>query len=57
MLRAVIWDFDLTLADSSAGAIDCINHALQLLGLPKAPDRRILDTAAHVPTLLGVTLA
>ena len=44
MLRAVIWDFDLTLADSSAGAIDCINHALQHLGLPKAPDRRILES-------------
>ena len=44
MLRAVIFDFDLTLADSTAGAIDCINHALQCLGLPNAPDRRILES-------------
>jgi len=44
MLRAVIFDFDLTLADSTAGAIECINHALQCLGLPSAPDRRILES-------------
>src|SRR5712692_8695485 len=44
MLRAVMFDFDLTLADSTAGAIDCINHALQCLGLPNAPDRRILES-------------
>ena len=44
MLRAVIFDFDLTMADSTAGAIDCINHALQCLGLPNAPDRRILES-------------
>jgi len=44
MLRAVIFDFDFTLADSTAGAIDCINHALQCLGLPNAPDRRVLES-------------
>ena len=44
MLRAVIFDFDLTLADSTAGAMDCINHALKCLGLPTAPDRRILES-------------
>ena len=44
MLRAVIWDFDFTLADSSAGAIDCINHALRCVGLPRASDRRILES-------------
>jgi phosphoglycolate phosphatase len=56
----VIFDFDFTLADSSAGAIDCINHALGCLGLPEAPERRILEsiglslpaTLAHVA---GVT--
>ena len=42
--RAVMFDFDLTLADSTAGAIECINHALQRLGLPYAPDRRILES-------------
>jgi len=44
MLRAVIFDFDLTLADSTAGAIDCIKYALQILGLPNPPDRRILES-------------
>ena len=32
-LRAVIFDFDYTLADSSRGAHDCINFALQEMGL------------------------
>lgn len=32
-LRAVIFDFDYTLADSSQGAIDCINFALTEMGL------------------------
>jgi phosphoglycolate phosphatase len=36
----VIFDFDLTLADSSAGAIDCVNYALRKMGLREAaPDR------------------
>src|SRR5918992_5376032 len=32
-LRAVLFDFDYTLADSSEGAIDCINFALNEMGL------------------------
>ena len=36
-LRAVIFDFDYTLADSSQGAIDCINFALAEMGLDLAP--------------------
>lgn len=31
--RAVIFDFDYTLADSSAGAVECINYALGGMGL------------------------
>ena len=31
--QAVIFDFDYTLADSSQGAIDCINFALDKMGL------------------------
>lgn len=31
--RAVIFDFDYTLADSSAGAVECINYALGKMGL------------------------
>lgn len=33
-LRAVLFDFDYTLADSSAGVFECINHALEQMGEP-----------------------
>jgi phosphoglycolate phosphatase len=36
-LRAVIFDFDYTLADSSQGAIECINFALAEMGLDLVP--------------------
>lgn len=35
--RAVLFDFDFTLADSSGGVVVCMNHALERLGLPPAP--------------------
>ena len=31
----VIFDFDYTLADSSRGVLECINHAFKGMGLPK----------------------
>lgn len=34
-LQAVIFDFDYTLADSSEGAFDCINFALDEMGLAR----------------------
>jgi phosphoglycolate phosphatase len=34
--RAVVFDFDYTLADSSRGAIECINFALAEMGLEQA---------------------
>ncbi len=34
--RAVLFDFDFTLADSSEGIAVCMNHALARLGLPPA---------------------
>ncbi len=34
--RAVFFDFDFTLADSSEGIVVCMNHALARLGLPPA---------------------
>jgi phosphoglycolate phosphatase len=37
----VIFDFDFTLADSSAGAVECINYALRQVGLPEARSSRI----------------
>jgi phosphoglycolate phosphatase len=34
--KAIIFDFDYTLADSSRGIIECINYALKNLNLPTA---------------------
>ena len=31
--QALLFDFDYTLADSSLGAVDCINFALKEMGL------------------------
>lgn len=35
-VRAAIFDFDYTLADSSRGAVECINFALKEMGLAEA---------------------
>lgn len=43
-LQAIIFDFDYTLADSSRGVIECINFALDRLGLPPAGDAEIRRT-------------
>ena len=48
--RAVVFDFDYTLADSSRGAIECINFALAHLGLPLASNTAIQRT-------IGLSLA
>ncbi|MGU7782184.1 HAD family hydrolase [Burkholderia sp. PU8-34] len=40
-IRAVIFDFDLTLADSSAGIVECTQHALRELGYEAAASERI----------------
>lgn len=44
MARAIIFDFYLTLADPTKGTIECINFALESLGLPQAGDERIKRT-------------
>ena len=44
MARAIIFDFDLTLADSTKGIIECVNFALEKLNLPRADDERIKRT-------------
>ena len=36
MVEAILFDFDLTLADSSAAVTECANHALRALGLAAA---------------------
>lgn len=41
---AVIFDFDYTLADSSRGVLECINHALRNMGLPLASPEDVKKT-------------
>ena len=43
-IAAAVFDFDLTLADSTAGAVECSNHALRRLGLPAADAAAIRRT-------------
>jgi len=43
-LRAVIFDFDFTLADSSVGVTECANSALVKLGFPTLPHERVRRT-------------
>ncbi|MCY3942436.1 MAG: HAD-IA family hydrolase [Gemmatimonadetes bacterium] len=53
--RAVLFDFDFTLADSSEGVVVCMNHALGRLGLPPAPAEAIRRTIGlDLPTALGI---
>ena len=51
MVEAILFDFDLTLADSSGGVTECANHALRALGLsaaePAAVRRTIGLSLAH----------
>jgi phosphoglycolate phosphatase len=49
-IRTILFDFDYTLADSSAGVIDCIGFALRELGLPPVSD----DAACRT---IGLSLA
>ena len=53
--RAVLFDFDFTLADSSEGVVASMNHALGRLGLPPAPADAIRRTIGlDLPTALGI---
>lgn len=50
---AVLLDFDYTLADSSAGAVDCMRHALAELGLPDmAPETCARTIGLSLPDTL-----
>ncbi|ETW97780.1 HAD family hydrolase [Candidatus Entotheonella palauensis] len=49
MVNAVVFDFDYTLADSSAGILECIDYALQQMSLPSAPESRMRES-------IGLTL-
>jgi len=48
--QALVFDLDYTLADSSAGAIECVNHALAELGFHTADPEYIKRT-------IGLSLA
>ncbi len=50
----MIFDFDYTLADSSRGVLECVNHALRNMGLPTAQPEDIKKT---IGTSLPDTLA
>ena len=42
--KAIIFDFDYTLADSSEGVVECANYALRGVGLPEANADEIRST-------------
>jgi len=42
--KAIIFDFDYTLADTSKGAMECINFSLNSLGLPVASYNAVCKT-------------
>ena len=42
--KAVVFDFDLTLADSSGAIIQCYKHTLSHFGYPPRSDKEIFDT-------------
>lgn len=43
-MKAVLFDFDFTLADSSKGILECVRHALASSGLPVPEDHVVLST-------------
>jgi phosphoglycolate phosphatase len=53
-LRAILFDFDFTLADSTAGAVECVNHALVACGYPAAEREAIKRSVAYpLPEVLA----
>ena len=54
-MDAVLFDFDFTLADSSAGIITCINYALSEMGLGESSTEDIIKTVGlYIPEALVV---
>jgi phosphoglycolate phosphatase len=56
----VLFDFDLTLVDSTLGAVECVNYALDEMALPQAEPEAIRATigsslAATLASLTGLT--
>ena len=57
-LQTILFDFDYTLADSSRGVVECINYALENLGLPMVSAEQAcrtigLSLPATFVTLMG----
>lgn len=53
-LKAVLFDFDYTLADSSVGVIDCVRHAQRRMGLDLSGEEEIRRTIGlSVPDILA----
>ena len=51
--KAVLFDFDFTLADSSEGIIPCVQYALERMGLPvSSPDEIIQTIGLYLPETL-----
>jgi phosphoglycolate phosphatase len=54
IFHAVLFDFDFTLADSTAGAVECVNHALVRCGYPAARMEDIRRSIAYpLPEVLA----
>ena len=52
--RAILFDFDFTLANSTAGAVECVNHALVTCGFPAAEREAIRRCVAYpLPEVLA----
>ena len=47
--RYFVFDFDLTLADSSEGILECFKHVLKEFGYPPKDDRTIYNTIGMTP--------
>ena len=53
-LKAVLFDFDYTLADSSVGVIDCVRHAQRRMGLDLSGEEEIRRTIGlSVPDIVA----
>ena len=51
--KAVLFDFDFTLADSSRGIIPCVQYALERMGLPVSSPNEIIQTVGlYLPETL-----
>jgi len=57
MTKAIIFDFDYTLVDSSKGVIESVNYALTKVGLPNASDDEIKKTIGFTLPEIVVYLA